>query len=279
MEEQHVLGVTKLVNWLLAKPALWLLHALHIEAQNPEYPVPNHISMELVVFALAVVFFLWLRQRLSVDRPGATQLCAEMLLTNPMGLGVNDMLEDFIGHGSERYLAMLGSIGVFILFCNLISIVPGLESPTATTSVPLGCAVVVFLYYHWSGVRKRGALKYAKHFTGPDMGLPFPVNLVFGAVMSAIESVSHAARLLSLTVRLWVNMMVSELLYVTFLGLTLVLFLFVGKLNPVGYTTGVLPLVVPVAFILLHVFVGVVQAFVFTILPIIYVGGAVAEEH
>ena len=279
MEEQHVLGVTKLVNWLLAKPALWLLHALRIEVHNPEYPIPNHISMELVVFALAVVFFLWLRRRLSVDRPGATQLCAEMLLTNRMGLGVRDMLEDFIGHGSERYLAMLGSIGVFVLLCNLISIIPGLESPTATTSVPLGCAIVVFLYYHWCGVRKRGAVKYAKHFTGPDMGLPFPVNLILGAVMSAIESVSHAARLLSLTVRLWVNMMVSELLYVTFLGLTLALFLFVGKLNPAGYAAGVLPFAGPPLFILLHVFVGFVQAFVFTILPIIYVGGAVAEEH
>ncbi len=87
MEEQ-ILGITKLVNWLLGKPALALLAALHIHPDNPEYPIPTHIAMELLVFVLSIVFFLWLKARLSVDNPGATQQCMETLLHNSMSLGV-----------------------------------------------------------------------------------------------------------------------------------------------------------------------------------------------
>jgi F0F1-type ATP synthase membrane subunit a len=80
-------------------------------------------------------------------------------------------------------------------------------------------------------------------------------------------------------VRLWVNMLVSELLYVLFLGLTLALFLGAREVNSVLYVLAVVPLVGPALFIALHIFVGILQAFVFTLLPIIYVSGAVAEEH
>ncbi|MGB6524153.1 MAG: hypothetical protein WBE87_04475, partial [Candidatus Acidiferrales bacterium] len=66
MGEEHVLGVTKLVNWLLAKPALALLGLLHVHVANAQYPIPNFFAMELVVFLFSIVFFLWLRARLSV---------------------------------------------------------------------------------------------------------------------------------------------------------------------------------------------------------------------
>jgi F-type H+-transporting ATPase subunit a len=269
--EESILGITKLVNALFGKAALALLNALHIQPSNPQYPIPNSLAMELLVFALAAVFFLWLRARLSVERPGGTQQVMETLLRNPMSLGVADLLENNIGHNATRYLSVIGSIGIFVLFCNLISVVPGLASPTAEKEVPLGCAIVVFLYYHYSGLRKHGPLHYGKHFLGP--------NLALSPLMVIVESVSHAARLLSLTVRLWVNMLVSELLYGIFLGLTLALFLFVGKLNALGYILAPLPLLAPVLFIILHIFVAFVQAFVFTILPVIYLAGAVAEGH
>ena len=269
--EENILGITKLVNALFAKAALALLNILHIHPSNPQYPIPNHIAMELLVFAVAVMFFLWLRARLSVERPGGTQQVMELLLRNPMGLGVADLLENNIGHGALKYLPMIGSIGIFVLFSNLISVVPGLASPTAEVSVPLGCASLVFLYYHWSGLRKQGPLHYGKHFMGP--------NIYLSPLMVVVESVSHLARLLSLTVRLWVNMMVSEMLYGIFLGLTLALFVFVGKLNALGYALAPVPLLAPVIFIVLHIFVAFVQAFVFTILPVIYLAGAVAEGH
>jgi F-type H+-transporting ATPase subunit a len=270
MEEQ-VLSATKLVNGLLGKPVLALLAALHIHVENQEYPIPNHIAMELVVFLVAIVFFIWLKGRLSVENPGGTQQCMEALLTNSMGVGARDLLEDTAGHGALQYLPMIGSIGMFVLMSNLISLVPGFSSPTAQNSVPLGCAIVVFLYYNWAGIAHHGPLGYGKHFLGPSLAL--------APIMLPIEIVSNLARLLSLTVRLWVNMVVSELLYVTFLGLTLALFLFAGKLNALGYALAPVPLLVPCIFILLHIFVGFLQAFVFTLLPIIYVGGAVGEEH
>ena len=153
----------------------------------------------------------------------------------------------------------------------LISLVPGFMSPTAQVSVPLGCAVAVFLFYNFCGLRAHGPLGYTKHFLGPVWWLSF--------IMLPIEILSHLARLLSLTVRLWVNMFVSELLYVIFLGLTVALYAFSKDVNPVLQVTGVFPLLVPIIFMALHVFVAVLQAFVFTILPVVYLGGAVGEEH
>jgi F-type H+-transporting ATPase subunit a len=227
--------------------------------------------MEFLVLVIAVVFFLWLRQRLSVDNPGGTQQVMETLLRNPMSLGVADLLENNAGHQALRYLPMIGAIGLFILFCNLVSLIPGLESPTAFVPVPLGCAIVVFLYYHWCGIAKHGPAKYGKQFMGP--------NIYLSPLMVIVEAFSHLASLLSLTVRLWVNMMVSEMLYVIFLGLTLTLLLFAGQANVAGNLLAPLPLLAPVIFIVLHIFVAFVQAFVFTILPVIYLGGAVGGGH
>src|SRR5690242_16663387 len=119
--EESLLGITKLVNALLGKPALALLNVLHIQPSNPQYPIPNHIAMEFLVFGVAAVFFLWLRANLSVDNPGGTQQVMESLLHNPMSLGVADLLENNVGHGALNYLPMIGSIGLFVLFSNLIS--------------------------------------------------------------------------------------------------------------------------------------------------------------
>jgi F-type H+-transporting ATPase subunit a len=280
MGEEHVLSVTKLVNFLFAKPALALFALLHLQPADAQYPIPNFFAMELVVFAFAIVFFLWLRARMSAERPGATQQCMEFFLTNPMGVGVKDLLDDIIGHGGERHLAIIGSISMFILLSNLAAVIPVFTAPTAEVTVPLGLAVVVFIYYHINGVLHHGAFSYAITLAGPkDLGLPRIPTLIFKGLMLVIETVSHLARLLSLTVRLWANMMVGELVYLVFMGLTLALTLFVGHLNGIGYVVGVLPVAFPLLLLLLHVFESVLQAFIFTILPIIYLSFAVAEEH
>jgi F-type H+-transporting ATPase subunit a len=268
---EGLLWVTLVLNRFLGKPVGALLAALHIQPANPEFPIPNHVAFELVVLALAAVFFLWLRTRISVDRPGGTQQCMEALLTNPMGVGIRDLLDDNVGHDGQKYVAMLGSIGLFVLICNLVGLFPTFMSPTAVVSVPLGCAIVVFIYYNWVGVVKHGVLGHGKHFLGPVLAM--------SPIMLPIEIVSNLARLLSLTVRLWVNMLVSETLYVLFLGLMLEMYLFLGHLGKWGYIGAIIPLVGPVPFILLHIFVAVLQAFVFTILPVIYVAGAVGDEH
>jgi F-type H+-transporting ATPase subunit a len=268
--EEHVIWVTVLVNRLLGKPAAALLERLHIQPANPHYPIPTSVSMEILVVLVAALFFLWLRARISVDRPGATQQAMEMVLTNPMGVGIRDLIQDNIHHGGEEYLPLIGTIGIFILWCNLINLIPSLEAPTGTVTVPLGCAVIVFVYYNLMGIVKQGLVGHGKHFLGPIPAM--------SPLMLPIEIFSHSFRLLSLTVRLWVNMLVSEMLYLIFLGMTLSIYVALAKLSAAGQAAAIFPLLVPLVFILLHIVVGILQAFVFTILPIIYVAGAV-EEH
>lgn len=271
MGEEQVLGATKLVNLLLGKPAAALLALLHIHTANPQYPIPNSLAMELILFVAGVIFFLWLKARISVDRPGSTQQVMEILLTNSMGLGIKDLLDDVVGHGAEKFLPMIGTISIFVLASNMFGLVPGLMSPTADKVVPLGCATVIFLYYNSFGIGKHGAGGYAKTLLGPVPAI--------SPIMVIVETISHFARVLSLTVRLWANMMVSDLIFVTFLGLSVALFSYLSHLNPVGYIAAIVPLAIPLALLGFHIFEAILQAFIFTILPIVYIGLAVAEEH
>lgn len=274
MGEEQVLGVTKLVNMLFGKAALALLTLLHIKPESIEYPITNSFSMELLVVLIAVLFFLWLKPRIRADRPGGTQQALEFVITNPMGIGIKDLVDDIVGHGAEHHIPVVATIGIFILFSNMISLVPGIASPTAAITVTLGLATIVFLYYNAIGIGKHGGLHYAKTLLGPMPKL-FPINII----MLIVETVSHFARVLSLSVRLWANMMVSELLYVSFLALSLAVFVFVSEKSPIGYATGVVPIGVPLILALLHVFVAFLQAFIFSILAIVYLGLASAEEH
>lgn len=281
--EHHQLWITGVVNKLLGKYVAALLAFLHIKVSDPVHPIPNHIAVELVVILLAVVFFGWLRTRLSVNRPGIMQQLCEMLLTNPMGIGARDLLDDIIGHHGRAFLSVVGGVGLFVLFCNLISLIPGFESPTANITVTIGCALVAFFYYHSSGIRHHGARRYLKQFLGPlrpMSPLMFIIMLPLMVLMIIIETVSHGARVLSLSVRLFANMFVSELLYGVFLGLAMSAFSVGWSLSPVvGGVMLSLPLTLPIPFMGLHIFVAVLQGFVFTLLPIIYLSGAVAEEH
>jgi len=269
---EHLNWFTLLLNKWFGPAVLSLLKALHITPEHPSHPIPNHVAMAILVALIASLFFLWLRPRISADRPGAAQQIAEFLLTNPMRVGIRDLLEDSIDHDPDRYVPMVGSIALFILFSNSISVFPTLDSPTGNPSVPLACAILTFLYYNWAGLRGHGILGYAKHFAGPVWWLSW---LIF-----PVEIVSHTARLLSLTVRLWANIFASELIYLIFLGLLMSPVQQLAVAHPVlGVIAAVFPAILPVAFILLHLFVSVVQAFVFTILPAIYIGMATAEEH
>lgn len=263
---------TILLNRVFGHVALAVLSALHIHPKDMAYPIPNYVAAAVAVFLLSVVFFLWLRPRISSDRPGGTQQVMEMLLTNSMGVGIRDLLDENVGHGAREFLPMVGAISIFILFANAISLVPAFLSPTGHPSVPLACAIITFIFYNAVGLKHHGPLGYAKHFAGPVWWLAW---LIF-----PVEIISHTARLLSLTVRLWANIFASELIYAIFLGLFMAPALSVGHTHPVlGLLLGILPATLPVAFMGLHLFVAVVQAFVFTILPALYIGMATAEEH
>jgi F-type H+-transporting ATPase subunit a len=264
--------ITQVVNHYLGGAALALLSALHIRPNHPELPIPEHVVMGLLVLFVGTVLALFVRSRLSVEKPGATQQIAEFLLTNPLGFGINDVLAENAGHHWERYVPVVGSVSIFILLANLFGAVPFLKAPTGSVSVPLACAIITFAYFNWQGIRHHGIGGYLKHFAGPVAWL--------SPLMFPVEILSTTARLLSLTVRLWANIFASDMIYGLFLGLFAGPAIWGWTKSPVlGVVLGILPALAPIAFIALHVFVSVVQTYVFTILPAVYIGLATADEH
>jgi len=275
--ETHVSWLTQLVNQYLGHFALGLLNALHIQPSNPATPIPEHVVMSFVVFGIGVLGTLWLRPRLSVDNPGGVQQVAELLITNPVGFGIRDLLDENVKHGGRRYVAMIGSVSVFILLANLLSLFPAFSAPTAEKAVPLGCAIVIFLYFNWQGIRHHGVGHYLLTFAGSPRKLG---DWLLGILLFPVELISTSARILSLTVRLWANIVASDLLYTIFLGLFSMATVAAWSKSPIfGIVIAVLPATIPIAFIGLHIFVGIIQAYIFTVLPSVYLGMATADEH
>jgi F-type H+-transporting ATPase subunit a len=276
MEEQ-LSAVTHWFNHVFGPTALWLLHALHIQPKDFERPIPEYVVMSLIVLVLCTILALILRSRLSVERPGAMQQVAELLLTNPMGFGIKDLLEENVGHEAHRFIAFTGSVSIFILFSNLLSLFPALRSPTRVAIVPLACAIVTFLYFNYQGFRHHGIGGYLKTFAGS----PHDVSgWILAVLLFPVEIISTTARILSLTVRLWANIFASDLIYMIFLGLLLGPMEWAWSKSPIlGIAFGVFPAFVPIVFVALHIFVSVIQAYVFTVLPSIYIGTAIADEH
>ena len=244
MPEQ--LWFTAILNHLFAGPVTGLLRALHVEPKYPQAPITNAVAMECLVFGFLIIVFLLVRSRLSVESPGTLQHVFE----GAHGF-ISGQAHEIIGHDADKFTAYLTTLGYFILLCNLLGLVPGFESPTGSPVVPLGCAVLTFIYYHAAGVRKQGLWHYLKHFAGPMPAL--------AVLMVPIEVVSHLARMLSLTVRLYANMFAGDLVTMVFFSL--------------------IPIGLPIIFMGLHLGVSIIQTYVFVLLAMIYLQGAVAEEH
>src|SRR6266852_915385 len=274
---EHVTGLTLLVNHYLGQFALVLLSWLHITPENPETPIPEHVVMGVVVLIIGTLLALFLRLRLSVEKPGATQQIAELLLTNPVGFGIKDLLEENVHHGALKMIPFVGSISVFVLFSNLLSVIPVFAAPTANKTVPLACAILTFLYFNWQGIRHHGPGHYLLTFAGSPRTFG---DWLLSILLFPVELVSTSARILSLTVRLWANIVASDLLYTIFLGLFSMATVAAWSKSPVfGVVIAVLPATIPIAFIGLHIFVGIIQAYIFTVLPSVYLGMATADEH
>jgi F-type H+-transporting ATPase subunit a len=275
--EEHVSWLTQFVNHYFGGAAFALLHALHIQPSHPDLPIPEHVVMCLMVFVIGAIGSLLLRSRLSVDNPGGAQQIAELLFTNPLGFGIQDLLEENAHDHKGRYLPMVGSVAVFILLANLLSVFPLFSAPTAEKTVPLGCAIVTFLYFNWQGIRHHSVGYYLLTFAGSPRTFG---DWLLGILLFPVELISTAARILSLTVRLWANIFASDLLYVIFLGLLVAPVSWGWEKSPVlGVALGIFPALIPIAFIGLHIFVAIIQTYVFTLLPSIYIGIATADEH
>ncbi len=248
--QEHETWLTALFNDHLAGLGNAILGAVYsilgVAYKTQEKPWENFIVMQLLVAVILIVVFAILRPKLSMDKPGKMQHIFETAYKF-----LHDQAQDNIGHGSARFVPFVGSLFFFILFCNLLGIIPTLESPTMFYYVTAGLAVASFFYYNFMGVKLQGPVKYGAHFLGPVWWL--------APLMLPIEIISHLARPLSLTIRLFANMFAGEQVTMVFIGLT-----FIGF---------------PVIFMGLHVFVSFLQAYIFALMTMIYLGGAVAHDH
>ncbi|MGO8718896.1 MAG: F0F1 ATP synthase subunit A [Acidobacteriaceae bacterium] len=234
-----------ILNQLLAGPVTTLLHWIGHPPLNPAAPINGTFTMELVAVLILLIFFVLVRLTLNVEKPRVPQQFAEMVEEF-----VTNQTEPIIGHKYKAYLPFITALALFVVVNNLLGLVPDVDTPTSSPVVPLGLALVTFVYYHWQGLKENKA-GYVKQFVGPVWWL--------APLMVLIEPISHLARVLSLTVRLFANMFASDLLIL----ISFMLF----------------PIVFPVVFIGLHLGVSLIQAYVFMMLAAIYVGQSIAHEH
>ena len=206
--------------------------------------VPEHVMYTLFVFVILALLSVLATRRLSVY-PGQTQNVMEVIIG-----GFDSLLNEIMGENGRKFFPLVATIGLFILFSNLLGIIPGFESPTSNINTNAAMAIIVFLSTHVVGLKEHG-LKYFKQFLGPVWWL-IPLML-------PIEVISHISRPLSLTFRLFGNIKGEDIV------LLVVLFL--------------VPWFVPLPVFILMIFTSLVQTLVFMLLTMMYIAGAMEEGH
>lgn len=242
---EHTLLIVVLFNKIAAAIAA----ALGIAVEDPTRILPDYLVMCVMVVLVILALGLFIRSRLSIDKPGKTQIILEDLIAYVQG-----MLDEDIGHKGRRYLPVVAMIGAFIWVGNLMGLVPGLIPATMNINTTLALALVVWLYYHYQGFKEQGVVSYLKHFAAPP-GIP----VALAPIMLPIEIISHLSRVMSLSLRLFGNIF-GEKLVVLILA-------------------SIIPFVVPLPIMFLGVIIGTLQALIFVKLTMIYLSAAVATEH
>jgi F-type H+-transporting ATPase subunit a len=245
----HELWIVQAVNTVLGPIAAAILRALGREVPADGHVIPDYLAMIILIVAALTALALLVRTRLSVERPGRLQIVLEDALS-----GLYAMLDNIIGPKGRRYVPLVGTLALLIWVSNMSGLVPGLMAPTSNLNVTLGCAITVFVYYHIQGIKEQGLGPYLKHFAAPP-GAP----LFIAPIMLPIEIISHFSRVLSLSLRLFGNVFGEELVILIL--------------------ASIIPFLVPLPMMFLGVLTGTLQAAIFVILTMIYIGGAVASEH
>jgi F-type H+-transporting ATPase subunit a len=234
---------TPLWKWLFAyegkTEALVDFHTLNA--------TPAIHSILVSIFLITAALFV--KKRIDVDRDSLPS--ERFNLTNILEVLVESvlgLLRDNVGPKGKRFIPLIGTLALFILFSNLLGLVPGFLPPTDNINITAGCAVIVFFSTHYLGIKESGP-KYLKHFTGPKWWL--------SPIMVPIEIIGHLARPLSLSVRLFGNITGDHMVLVIFSAL--------------------IPPVVPVFALFLGLFVSIIQALVFILLSMMYISNAI--EH
>jgi len=204
-------------------------------------PVP--ISRAVVttwVIITALTLVCWLGLRRAKVHAGPLQATLEIIVET-----MSRQISEVIRRDAWPYLPLLGTLFLFLVFANLIAVVPGMKPPTGRIETPAALAAIVFLSVHFFGVRSRGLVDYLRHYTKPSL-LLLPLNVL-----------SEITRTFSLMVRLFGNMMSHELVIAI-----------------VALLAGLL---LPIPFLLLGVLIGIIQAFIFTVLAAVFIGAAVGS--
>jgi F-type H+-transporting ATPase subunit a len=196
------------------------------------------------VMALLALFAFLATRRMNL-LPGRFQNVMEVIIG-----GFDSLLTDTMGHEGRKFFPLIATLGLYILTSNLLGLIPGFESPTANLNTTVSMAIVVFVMTHAVGVKVHG-FKYFKQFMGPVWWLT--------PLMLPIEIISHLSRPLSLSVRLFGNIMGEDIV------LAVVLLL--------------VPLLIPLPVIALMIFTSCIQTLVFMLLAMMYIAGAMEEAH
>jgi F-type H+-transporting ATPase subunit a len=235
--------------------------------------IPDHVLYTWFVMAILIGVSFMASRRVALV-PRGTQNFMEVVLEQFV-----QMIDDVIGPSGRAYLPLIGTLGLFILVSNLMGLIPGLVSPTGNLMTNAACALVVFFAYHYIGIKKQGLGHYLKHFMGPVPAL--------APLMIPIEVISHLARPLSLTLRLFGNMTGGHILLA-------IIFFLMGLDGLIGWALsgsmagaivggigGLVMIVFTVGFLYpLKILVSFLQAFIFVMLTMLYIASAVeGAEH
>jgi len=242
--EEHIPWIVRIVQEYIGKPLSNFLMQIGVRI-SPEQLFPTHIVMALIVVIFLVIFLSIMKGRYSIY-PSTIQHILESYVNF-----INSMLSDIIGEKGKKFLPCIGTLGLFILLSNLLGLIPGFASPTSNINVTAGCAVFIFIYYHWQGIKELGLLKYIRQFMGPYLWLAW--------LMFPIEVIGHFSRPLSLSIRLFGNIFGEDLIIIILFSLV--------------------PVLIPLPLMCLAVFTSLVQTLVFIMLSTIYIAGAVSEEQ
>jgi F-type H+-transporting ATPase subunit a len=207
--------------------------------------LPHYVSYAFLASIILIAVALYLRSRLTLV-PRGVQNVMEVIVQGMLKLSVDTIGE----HWGRPFFPLIATVFTYILVCNFMGLIPGFTSATSNLNTTASMAVPVFLATHYYGIKVHGG-KYIKHFLGP---LP-----LLAPLMLVVELLSHVARPVTLSVRLFGNMTAKHQLLIV-LGI-------------------LVPLVAPVPVLILGVLVSVVQAFVFALLTTLYLAGAVEEAH
>ncbi|MGM0518816.1 MAG: F0F1 ATP synthase subunit A [Campylobacterota bacterium] len=214
-----------------------------IGGHGQEWIILSHF---LVV--IGIIFFLARSATSKMQLvPSGSQNVLEAFISGVISIGSDTMGEK----NARRYLPLIGSLGLVIVFANLLGVIPGFESPTANINFTLSLALIVFIYYNYLGIKENGFVNYFKHFMGP---MPILAPLMF-----PIEIISHFSRIISLSFRLFGAIRGDDMFLMVLLMLV--------------------PWIVPLAgFFMLTAF-GLLQAFIFMILTYVYIAGSIMMEE